>query len=507
MKKSIQTTLLLLLLIVESGFAQVNLKKIDKYLSQMQEDWNVPGMTVGIVKNGELVFSKGYGQKEAGKYEAPDGNTLYAVASNSKAFTSAAIALLVQQGQLGWDDKVIDHLPYFQLYNDYVTQNTTIRDLLSHRVGLGTFSGDVIWYRSDLTAEEVVKRIKHLSPAYNFRAGYGYSNVMYVTAGEVIKAVSGQTWSAFIKENFLDMLGMNRSITSIKQLETTDNYATPHALIDGENVPIEWTNWDAVAPTGGLISSINDMAAWVIFNLNNGVWQGDTILSQSSRNLVWTPHNNYRVDHTDDDFATHFRAYGLGWVLADYHGRLRVGHSGGYDGMITYVQMIPDEDLGVIVLTNGMKSPIVAAANYIIDAYLNLPEKDYSTQMLERWEKRNKQDTRIAKRKEARVKNTEPSLPLEAYTGTYYEDIYGNITISKAGDDLHISFEHTPDFEATLTHWHYDIWQIRWKKPLAWFSFGTVKFHLDHKLEVESLSFDVPNDDIWFYEMKPKKVP
>jgi len=485
--------------------AQADLKQVDKYLSQMQKEWNVPSMTVGIVKDGELVFSKGYGVKKVGENEKPNGNTLYAVASNSKAFTSAAIALLVQQGKLDWDDKVVDHVPYFELYDEYVTAQTTIRDLLSHRVGLATFSGDIIWYRSTLTSEEVVRRLKYLPQAFDFRSGFGYSNVMYVTAGEVIKAVSGQTWDEFVKENFLDVLGMDRSITSIRQLENTDNYATPHAVVDGENVPIAWTNWDAVAPTGGLISSVNDMAQWVIFNLNNGIWKGDTILTNTSRNIMWTLHNVYPTDYTDEDFATHFRGYGLGWGLSDYHGHLRVGHSGGYDGMITYVQMIPDEDLGVIVLTNGMKSPIVAAANYVIDAYLELPEEDYSKQMLERLELYGKMDTRIQERKEARIPDTKPTLPLENYTGTYYADIYGNISVSQEGDNLAISFEHSPDFEATLTHWHHDVFSIEWKQPLAWFSFGTVKFNLNHQLDVESLSFDVPNDDIWFHELKPVK--
>lgn len=503
MKKTIS---LLILFISASSLAQVNINKIDEYLEKTQKEWNVPGMTVGIVKDGKLVFSKGYGVKEIGKDNKPDGNTLYAVASNSKAFTASAIALLVQQGKLDWDDKVKDYLPYFQLYDEYVTENATIRDILSHRIGLGTFSGDVIWYRSELTAEEILKRVQYLDPAFEFRAGYGYSNVMYTAAGEVIKSVSGKSWDEFIKENFLDPLQMNRSITSINKLKETNNFATPHALINGKNIPIEWTNWDAVGPMGGLISSVNDMAQWVIFNLRNGIWEGDTILSERSRNLLWTPHNNYVVDHTDDDFATHFRGYGLGWGLSDYHGHLKAGHSGGYDGMITYVQMIPDQNMGVIVLTNGMKSPIVAAANYVIDAYLGLPEKDYSAEMLARWEKRQEHDTRIENRKNARVMNTKPSLPLESYTGTYHADIYGDITISQSKDNLQISFEHTPDFEATLTHWHYDIWKINWRKPLAWFSFGTIKFQLDHQLNVEGFTFDIPNDDIWFYELKPKKL-
>ena len=483
------------------------IKKLDAYYEQMAKDWGIPSMSIGIVKDGKMIFAKGYGVKEVGKKEKPDEHTLYAIASNSKAFTTAIIAQLVQEGKLSWTDKVKDYLPYFELYDPFVTQAVTIEDLLCHRVGLGTFSGDVIWYKADLTAEEIIRRIKHLPPAYNFRDGYGYSNLMYITAGEIIRKVTGKSWGENVKERFFNPLGMDRAITSLEDLDKVGNYATPHAYENGKNISIPWVDWETVAATGGVIASVSDVCKWMIFNLNHGVIEQDTLLSPASRNRLWTPHNTFTVDHTKpNDFKRHFSGYGLGWGLSDYHGRLRVGHTGGYDGMITAVNMIPDENLGVVVLTNGMKSPIMAATYYTLDTFLGIDGKDWSKSMLERVNTRIADDKRISDRKAARVEGTKPSLPLENYVGTYYAKNYGKIMVSLVDDQLKISFEHTKEYEAKLSHWHYDVFQIEWKYPQAWYSFGTLKFNTDNNLKVTGITFDVPNDDIFFEEIKPERV-
>lgn len=498
------------LFITISIFAQpastVDLKALDEYYAQMVEDWDVPSAAIGIVKDGELIFAKTYGVMEEGKKAKPDANTLYAIASNSKAFTTAVIGMLVQEGKLDWNDKVKDYLPYFALYDPWISNNVTIRDLLSHRVGLGTFSGDVIWYKSDLTAEEIIKRVKYLPQNYDFRSGYGYSNVMYITAGELIKKVTGKTWGENVKERILQPLEMNRTVYGSNYL--TDNYATPHAREGEENIPIDWVNWEEIGATGGIISSINDLSKWMIFNLNHGVWKGDTLLSKETRNLVWTPHNNYVVNHTSpNDFNRHFSGYGLGWGLSDYQGSLLVRHGGGYDGMISSLTLVPDQNLGVIVLTNGMKSPTSAATYYALDKFLGVKnQKDWSKELLNNSGRGNTEDPRITERKKKQVLNTKPSVPLEEYTGVYKSDIYGNITISIGDDELKLNFERSPDLSATLKHWHYDVWEIDWDQKHAWFSFGTVKFNTDNYLEVKSIDFDVPNDDIFFEELKPVKV-
>ena len=492
---------------INSQDKPADLEHLDAYFKQVVADWEVPGMTIGIVKDGKLIFSKGYGVKEIGKNEAPDPNTLYAIASNSKAFTTAVIAMLVQEGKLSWNQKVQEILPYFQLYDPAVSSMTAVKDLLCHRVGLGTFSGDVIWYKSNLSGEQLIRKFKHVPQAYDFRAGYGYSNLMFITAGEVIEQVTGKSWSQNVKERILDPLGMSRTIATVNDLDKIGNYATPHGYEDGKNFPIEWANWDNVAATGGLISSINDMAKWMIWNMNHGIMGKDTMLAATSRNIIWSPHNSYVLDHVKgNDFNRHFSGYGLGWGLSDHHGRMRVSHGGGYDGMITAVNLIPDENLGVVVLTNGMRSPTMAVTYYTIDHFLGIKGKDWSKVMLDNRNSRIKNDTRISSRKEKKAAGTQPSIPIIDMTGTYHAPIYGNILVSENEGILSIDFEHSPELRAHLEHWHYDTWKLNWDKDHAWFSFGTVKFETNNNLEVTGLTFDVPNDDIFFEELKPIKI-
>jgi CubicO group peptidase (beta-lactamase class C family) len=504
--KRLLILLIALVITCDISLAQPDFKKLDAYYAKALKDWDIPGMSIAVVKDGKIVFSKSYGVKEVGKAEAPDENTLYAIASNTKAFTSAAMAQLVEEGKLKWNDNVQKYLPYFELYDHWVSAETTITDLLCHRVGLGTFSGDLIWYRSDLSTVDIIKRVKYLPKAYDFRSGYGYSNVMYVTAGEVMSSVTGQTWSEIIHSRFFKPLGMTRSITTIADLQSKGNYASPHILADSKHIPMDWEEWKTIGAMGGIISSVKDMSQWMIFNLNNGVWEGKTLLSKDSRNILWTPHANFRVDHTDNDHSVHLRGYGLGWNIGDYRGKLKVSHTGGYSGMLSTVAMIPDEKLGVVILTNGMRSIFTPLANYTIDAFLKAPEKDWSAEALAN-ELRNK-DTRIEERRKARILNTKPSLSSEKYAGTYESKSYGKITVIREGETLKISFEHTPDLSATLSHWHYDTWELKWNNPgvLPWFTFGTVKFDLDNNNKVTGLSFDVPNDDFLFEELNAEKV-
>ena len=229
MKNHLSFLVVLLLLFSLQTNAQTDpdFKKLDAYFEQMVKDWDVPGASIGIVKDGKLVFTGNYGTREMGKNEKPDENTLYAIASNSKAFTSAVIGMLVQEGKLGWNDRVIDYLPYFSLFDDpWISANVTLRDILSHRVGLGTFSGDVIWYKNEGTAEDFIKRAGKVPQAFDFRSGFGYSNLMYITAGEIIRKVTGKTWGENVQERILNPLGMKRTITTAKELDRKGNYTT-----------------------------------------------------------------------------------------------------------------------------------------------------------------------------------------------------------------------------------------------------------------------------------------
>jgi CubicO group peptidase (beta-lactamase class C family) len=301
MKKSIvffATIALVTAGLTAQTLSKKDLKQLGEYYTQMVEDWDIPSASIGIVKDGELIFTGNYGVLEEGKEAGPDKNTLYAIASNSKAFTSTIIGMLVQEGKLDWEDRVKEYLPYFELYDPWVSAEVTIRDLLCHRVGLGTFSGDVIWYKADLAPEDIIRRVKYLDNKFDFRAGYGYSNVMYVTAGEVIRVVTGKSWSDNVRERIFEPLGMDRTITTPLDLESRGNFATPHAREDEINIPISWVDWEAVGAMGGIISSVEDIAKWMIFNLDHGVRGEDTILTKDTRNVLWTPHNNFTVDHT-----------------------------------------------------------------------------------------------------------------------------------------------------------------------------------------------------------------
>ncbi len=483
-----------------------DLQKLDSTLKKWTSDWKVPGMEVGIVKDGKLVFNGNYGRKDLGKEGAPDANTLYAIASNSKAFTSTIIGMLVDEGKLDWDDKVVDYLPYFELYDPWVSQHTTITDLLSHRVGLGTFSGDIIWYKSDFTSEEIVRRVKYLEPEFGFRDGYGYSNLMFITAGEVIRKVTGKSWAENVQERILNPLDMNRTITSITQLESMGNFALPYGWQEQQNKELAWVNWDAAAATGGLISSVNDLSKWVDFNINNGIINGDTLLSPASRNRLWNMENPYKVDRNSPNyFDRHFNGYAMGWRTNDVYGEFMVSHGGAYDGFLTYISIIPEERLGIIVLTNGLHSPYVSTTYHILDQYFGVDSIDWSEKILGLYGDGG-EDPRITEIKKSRVEKTKPSVSQDKYCGTYYSDILGEIYISKEKDQLQLNFQHTRGLAADLYHWHYDVWEIRWKEPQGWFDFGTLRFKMNDRLEITGLEFNVPNDDIFFEELKPYRI-
>jgi CubicO group peptidase (beta-lactamase class C family) len=503
---------LLLLLVLFNLTVQAqqfpDLQKLDAYFEQMVKAWDVPGASIGIVKDGKLVFTGNYGTKEVGKSEKPDENTLYAIASNSKAFTSAVLAMLVQEGKLGWNDKVRDYLPYFSLFDDpWISANVTIRDLLSHRVGLGTFSGDVIWYKNEGSAEDFIKRAGKVPQDFDFRSGYGYSNLMYITAGEIIHKVTGKTWGKNVLERILNPLAMDRTITTARDLGKKGNFTTAHGRVEGKNFPIAFEDWETIAATGGLISSVSDVAKWMIFNMNHGIIGQDTLISKSNRNLMWTMHNVNVVDHTGkNDLGRHFSGYGLGWNMGDFHGKFMVGHTGGYDGMITAVTMIPEEKLGVVVLTNGHQSPIMAATYYAFDQFLGTGSKDWSADMLKRSLQNQDHDTRVADIKKAKVANTKTSVTPSRFVGTYHSYIYGKIEVKEENGQLRLYFEDAPRLSASLKHWHYDTYEIVWDEKHAWFDFGTLQFNINNKLEVIGMDLNVPNDDIFFEELKPKKV-
>lgn len=505
-------TLLFLLSIVSlSLIAQdASTERVKAYLTdEVLSGWNIPGVAIAIVKDGEVVFAEGMGMSNTESEDKVTANTLFAVASNTKAFTVAALAQLVEAGELSWDDRVVDHVPYFELYDPYVTRECRVRDLLCHRVGLNTFSGDLLWFASELSREEVIRGAKDLEPVRGFRSGYGYQNIMYMVAGEVIASVSGMPWEHYIQKEFLTPLGMGRTLTSIEQLDGVSDVSAPHNDVKGKNLPIEWSNWDNMGPAGSLISSANDMSRWLLLQLNQGSLDEKEYFSEKSQHEMWTIHTPKKLSgfHRSNFPSKHFSGYGLGWDLFDYHGRMVVNHGGGYDGFISQSCLVPEEELGFIILTNNNSYFAWSMMYQILDIYLN-PDgvEDFPAKMLEYKlaDEKEKQEKEKALQA-SRIKKTTPSLDKEAYVGEYVDANYGTVFVSMEGDNLYLRMEPTPLFHGKLEHWHYDTYRLVWAEQHM-LPDGMVTFQLDKQAKIVSMDISCPNPDLYFYELDLKKV-
>lgn len=488
------------------------LAAIDKSIEEARAKWQVPGLSVAIVKEGKLILSKGYGTKKIGTEDPVDRHTLFAIASNTKAFTSAAIAMLVDQGKLNWDDRVQAYLPWLELYDRSVSQDLRIRDLLCHRSGLGTFSGDLLWYGTPYTPTELLKRLRHLPPEGVFRADYGYSNVMYLAAGEVIREVSGKSWQEYISQQMLRPLQMTRSVVSVRDLVTQGNYATPHKSFIDRNEPIEWVNWDTMAAAGGIISSSEDMSKWMMVQLARGELMPvdadnkGRLFSEENSHEMWEAHTPIQVSprYSQRFPSTHFRAYGLGWALSDYKGVKVVAHGGGYDGMYSQTMLIPEKKLGVIVLTNSMTGIAESLCYHVVDEFVGGESRPWLDEGYEQFKR-----SRVAFREriDAAIKPLAgtpptPTHPLQDYVGHFRCPFYGDAEVKLEDGKLVLALLPNPGLIADLTPLHYDTFLIRWRNKFAWFEEGTAHFVCDAQGKLVELKLDVPNDDLWFHELK-----
>lgn len=461
------------------------IRGLDAYVERALRDWRVPGAAIAVVRNDSIVFIKGYGVRELGKPAPVDGHTVFGIASTSKAFTAAALAMLVDSAKLSWDDKVTKFLPGFQIAGPYVTRELTVRDLLTHRTGLPR--GDRLWYASGFTREEVLRRVRYLEPRWSFRARYSYQNIMFITAGQVVGAASGSTWDDFVRSRIFTPLGMSNSSTSITALAAQPDVAMPHQIINDTVRVIPWRNMDNLGGAGAINSSAYDLAQWLRLQLGHGVYNGHRLLSDSVMDEMHTPQIVIRM--SKDAHAmfpdTHFMAYGLAWSLRDYHGRKLDGHGGVIDGMRTEIGLIPELHLGVVVLANLDETDFPTAMLYrVLDAYMGAPPRDWSTLMLAAAKKaQSKNDSTRKAFEAARVPNTHPSLPLARYAATYSDSLYGPIVVSDSGGRLVVSFG--PSFTGDAEHWHFDTFKVTWRDRAlgeTWITFA-----LDDRGEVASL--------------------
>ncbi|REG98474.1 serine hydrolase [Flavobacterium aquicola] len=488
---------LVVLLSFGNSFAQITEQEVDNLVSRTLTAFNVPGIAVAIVKDGKVILAKGYGVKSILTNEKVDANTLYGIASNSKAFTSTALAILIDEGKLKWDDKVITYLPNFKMYNDYVTNEFTIRDLLTHRSGLGLGAGDLmIWPDgSNFTAQDIIGNLQYLKPVSGFRTKFDYDNLLYMVAGEVVHKVSGMSWCDFVESRIMKPLEMKNSAASFVRLKDTSNVIVPHVPVDGKLKVISRYKNQILDAAGGIYSSVNDMSKWMITQLNNGKYgtENKQLFSEKERNEMWTP-QTILPSATRPPYNTHFSSYGLGWFLSDVKGYKQVTHTGGLEGIVTQVTLIPELNLGIVVLTNQQSgAAFTAITNTIKDSYLGIKSEDYVA-MYRKWEKEGEETgdktteevwAQVAKNNKDKIK-----IDFSNYLGTYKDVWFGEVVISEKKGKLLFASKRSPQLAGELFLYKDKNLVVKWNNAF---------FHADAHLFFE---FDATGKAIGI-KMKP----
>ncbi|HTQ28594.1 MAG TPA: serine hydrolase domain-containing protein, partial [Puia sp.] len=391
---------------------------LDKYVEKAMSDWQIPGMAVCIVKDGNIVLMKGYGVKKLGGTDPVDENTLFMIGSNSKLFTATLLATLDAEKKLSLDDRVTKWIPEFRLNNKAAGEQAIIRDLLCHRIGFQTFQGDFTYWTSNLSRNEVIEKMSHIKAVYPFRTTWGYTNAAFLTAGEIIPKAAAVPWEEFVKQRIFDPLGMTRTMALSKDLPAADNKAVPHTLSDFKLVSIPYCLIDNLAPAGSISSSVNDMSKWVMMQLANGKYGDKQVIPSAAISQTRKPHSI--ISNGGHLFNEgHFLLYGLGVELEEYSGKEIVSHTGGVNGFVSSVTMVPEEKLGIIILTNTDQNELYEALKWeILDAYLGLPYRNYSGIYLSGFQnylaREKKKDQQL---KDSVALHLKTTLPLTAYTG------------------------------------------------------------------------------------------
>lgn len=425
---------------------------LDNYINKALTNWRIPGAAVGIVKDGKIILMKGYGIKELGIPTKVDQNTLFMIGSNTKAFTATALAMLEQQRKLSLDDRVTRYIPDFKLNDAQVTPMVTVRDLLCHRLGFGTFQGDFTYWTSNLSRSEVIGKMAHVKALYPFRTTWGYTNAAFLTAGEIIPKVSGKQWEDYIKENIFQPLGMGNTLALSQDLPRAINRAAAHTLTDGRLITIPFPSIDNLAPAASISSCVSDMNKWMMCLLDDGRVGSRQVIPAAAINATRQPQDVVTSGRrlTGESYT---ELYGLGWFLQDYAGRRLVMHDGGVNGFVSSVTLVPEEHLGIVILTNSDQNSLYDALRWeILDVFLKRPFMDYSEKRLERFKARYNNELQHGMRmRDSVALNLKPQLSLNSYTGKYSNDLYGSLTITKGdNNDLEVRFEHHPRMFARL---------------------------------------------------------
>jgi CubicO group peptidase (beta-lactamase class C family) len=487
--------LLGLSLVPRTWAAEAPLNDLDDTINGALKDWEVPGLAIAVVKDDAVVLARGYGVRKLGDTAPVDEHTLFAIGSASKAFTAAALAILVDDGKVKWDDPVSKYLPDFQLSDPYVTRELTVRDLLCHRSGLARH--DLLWLATGLGRDEILSRLREVKSETSFRSKFGYHNTMFLAAGQIVPVVTGKSWDDFVKERIFKPLAMTASTTSVAALAADGNVATPYEEIDGKVRPIPYRNVDNIGPAAAINSNVAEMGQWVRLHLNDGVRNKERLLSCGTVREMQTPQTVIRLEGAQARLSpeSHFAAYGLGWFLQDYRDRKLVQHGGSIDGMVALVALMPEEKLGLVILANRGGTLLPTALMYqVLDAYLKAPPRDWIAEFL----KQVKTDEATAKAEdkkteERRVKGTAPSLPLCEYVGTYNDALYGTFKVTWEKEKLVATLG--PPLVADLEHWNYDTFRGTLRDRTLGKLFVT--FGLNPHGEPQELKLDILADVIF----------
>lgn len=488
------------------------LQDFDAYVEGVRRRFDVPGIAVAIVKDGHIVLERGYGQRRLDRPEKVDARTLFAIASNTKAFTSASLSILADEGKLSLDDRVIDHLPWFRMADPYVTREMRVRDLLVHRSGLGLGAGDLLyWPGTDYSTLEVAQRLRDVPLSGSFRGQYAYDNILYGVAQLVIEQASGQSYERFLRTRILDPLGMRDTRYNSDALKPGDNVATGYAKADFKDLqPAPRMAWGNVSGAGGLYSSVHDMSRWLRAQLDGGTYidargKQQRLFSAARQKAMWSIVTPIPISEPSvpelAPVRPNFLGYGEGWQLSDYRGRKLVWHTGGWPGMVSRVTLVPEHKLGIVVLTSAeLPGAFQAVTMRALDAYLDAPRTDWTAAYGAALAKSQaKSDDDWKQHQAARAADSTPSLALAKYAATYRDPWYGDVVVEQQGGKLRMRFARSRDLVGELQHWQHDTflvrWDQRWLNADAFVDFALTSDGAVREVRMESVS---PNTDFSF---------
>jgi len=476
----------------------------DARVEQIRTAVGVPGMAVTIVENGRVALARGYGVRQLGEKAPVDADTIFQLGSVGKAFTTAALAVLVDRGLIAWDDPVTRHVPWFQMYDPWVTREMTVVDLLVHRSGLGLGAGDLMFVpRSTLSRAETVRRLRYIRPATSFRSGYAYDNVLYVVAGQLIEEVSGKSWERFMREDVLVPAGMRTATSDRAFRRRAANRAWPHARRDGPmhgmgtQKPLDdsgQAEFDSelganAAPAGGVAASANDMGRWIAIQLARGALPEGSgrLFSEAASRQMWTPRVHLPIAPSPGPTAAatpQFNGYALGWNERDYRGRRLMMHTGAVFGAQAIIMLIPERNVGFSVMINCEDGEAALGVAYeLLDHYLDQPRYDWGAAWQEVVRQRDERAVALLKEQTSTPARAGPSLPLERYAGAFADAWYGEVAIAHRDGRLTMDFKQTPGMSGPLTHWQYDTFRVDWRDPLIEPAYVTFALRADGAID------------------------